>query len=47
MCARYTLTKKEKDLAKALDVIIPKDYSPNFNLARTQNVLVITADELG
>jgi putative SOS response-associated peptidase YedK len=47
MCARYTTDKKEKDLAKAPDVIIPKDYSPNFNLARTQNVLVITADELG
>jgi putative SOS response-associated peptidase YedK len=45
MCARYTLTKKEKDLAKALEVIIPADYAPNFNLAPTQNGLVITADE--
>ena len=47
MCARYTLTKKEKDLAKALEVIIPVDYAPNFNLAPTQNGLVITADEPG
>lgn len=45
MCARYTLTKKEKDLAKAFEVIIPDDYAPNFNLAPTQNGLVITADE--
>ena len=47
MCARYTLTKKEKDLVKALEVIIPDDYAPNFNLAPTQNGLVITADEPG
>lgn len=47
MCARYTLTKKEKDLAKALEVIIQDDYAPNFNLAPTQNGLVITADEPG
>lgn len=30
MCARYTLTKKEKDLAIALELIIPEDYAPNF-----------------
>lgn len=47
MCARYTLTKKDKDLAKPLEVIIPDDYAPNFNLAPTQNGLVITADEPG
>lgn len=39
------LTKKEKDLAKAFEIIIPDDYAPNFNLAPTQNGLVITADE--
>jgi putative SOS response-associated peptidase YedK len=47
MCARYTLTKEEKELAKALEVIIPEDYTLNFNLAPTQNGLVITADEQG
>ena len=44
MCARYTLTKKEKDLLKAYEVKLPNDYAPNFNLAPTQNGLVITAD---
>jgi putative SOS response-associated peptidase YedK len=45
MCARYTLTKKEKELLKAYEVQLPDNYQPNFNLAPTQEGLVITADE--
>lgn len=45
MCARYTLTKKEKELLKAYQVKLPKIFHPNYNLAPTQNGLVITADE--
>lgn len=44
MCARYTLSKKEKDLLKAYQVKLPENYSPNFNLAPTQNGLIVTAD---
>jgi len=45
MCARYTLTKKEKELLKAYQVKLPEIYEPNYNLAPTQKGLVITADE--
>jgi putative SOS response-associated peptidase YedK len=45
MCARYTLSKKEKELAKAYEVKLPPNYIPNFNLAPTQEGLIITADE--
>lgn len=45
MCARYTLTKKQLELLKAYQVKLPADYNPNFNLAPTQNGLIITADE--
>jgi len=45
MCARYTLTKKEKDLLKAYQVKLPGDFEPNYNLAPTQLGLVITANE--
>jgi len=45
MCARYTLTKEQKELLKAYAVKLPVDYSPNYNLAPTQNGLVITGDE--
>ena len=45
MCARYTLTKNEKELLIAYLVKLPPDYEPNFNLAPTQKGLVITADE--
>ena len=47
MCARYTLTKKEKELLKAYQVKLPKVFHPNYNLAPTQQGLVITADEPG
>lgn len=44
MCARYTLTKKEKELLQAYNVKLP-EFDPNYNLAPTQEGLVITADE--
>lgn len=47
MCARYTLTKAEKELAKLYGVQIPEPFAPNYNLAPTQEGLVITADEPG
>lgn len=45
MCSRYTLTKKEKEIKLAYEVKVAETYSPNYNLAPTQNGLVITADE--
>lgn len=45
MCARYTLSKSEKELLKAYQVKLPDNYKPNFNLAPTDNGLVITADQ--
>ncbi|TDQ12183.1 SOS response-associated peptidase [Pedobacter metabolipauper] len=44
MCARYTLTRSEKQLLEAYNVKFP-EFEPNYNLAPTQNGLVITADE--
>jgi putative SOS response-associated peptidase YedK len=45
MCARYTLTRAEKELAKLFGVQIPEAFAPNYNLAPTQEGLVITAAE--
>jgi len=47
MCARYTLTRAEKELAKLYQVKFPEGFQPNYNLAPTQEGLVITADEPG
>jgi putative SOS response-associated peptidase YedK len=47
MCARYTLSKKQEQILKAYSVSIAGEYSPNYNLAPTQEGLVITADEPG
>lgn len=44
MCARYTMTKKEKEILKAYQVKLPP-FEPNYNIAPTQEGLVITADE--
>lgn len=44
MCARYTLTKSEKELLEAYNVKMP-EFEPNYNIAPTQEGLVITADE--
>jgi putative SOS response-associated peptidase YedK len=42
MCGRYTLTKTEK-LAKRYNLAnVPKDIRPNFNVAPTQTMPVIT-----
>jgi len=45
MCARYSLTKSEKELMKAYMVKYPGPLTANYNLAPTQEGLVITADE--
>ena len=45
MCARYTLTKAEKAIIQTYAVKISGLFEPNFNLAPTQEGLVITADE--
>jgi putative SOS response-associated peptidase YedK len=45
MCARYTLTKSEKQLLEAYNVKLEMPFEPNYNLAPTQNGLVITSDE--
>ena len=47
MCARYTITRAEKELAKMYNVQISEPFIPNYNLAPTQKGLVITADEPG
>ncbi|MET3115734.1 putative SOS response-associated peptidase YedK [Pedobacter sp. CG_S7] len=47
MCARYSLTRAEKDLLKSYNVKFKEPFTPNYNLAPTQNGLVITADEPG
>jgi putative SOS response-associated peptidase YedK len=45
MCARYTITKTEKQLLDAYNVKLEMPFEPNYNLAPTQNGLVITSDE--
>jgi putative SOS response-associated peptidase YedK len=45
MCARYTLSKTEKDILKIYPYKLRGPYNPNYNLAPTQEGLVITADE--
>lgn len=45
MCARYTLTKKQEEILKAYAVKLFGEFTPNYNLAPTQEGLVITADE--
>jgi len=47
MCGRYTLTKTEK-LAKRFNLAsVPKDIHPNYNVAPTQLMPVITQDADG
>lgn len=45
MCARYTLTRRQEEILKAFTVSIMEPFQPNYNLAPTQNGLVVTADE--
>ncbi|HSX52777.1 MAG TPA: SOS response-associated peptidase [Patescibacteria group bacterium] len=48
MCGRYTLNKKADDIAKRYKVAeVPKDVHPNFNVAPSQTMPVITEDESG
>lgn len=47
MCARYTLTRAEKEIQKLYEVQLKEGFAPNYNLAPTQEGLVITADEPG
>jgi putative SOS response-associated peptidase YedK len=47
MCTRYTLTRAEKEIQKRYEVKLKESFAPNYNLAPTQNGLVITADEPG
>lgn len=45
MCARYTLTKAQKELMKTYSRKVVGNYTPNYNIAPTASTLVITADE--
>lgn len=45
MCARFSLTRAEKELLKYYNVQYNEPFTPNYNLAPTQVGLVITADE--
>lgn len=45
MCARYTLSKAEKEILQAYAAEMVEPFAPNYNLAPTQNGCVITADE--
>jgi putative SOS response-associated peptidase YedK len=45
MCARYSLTREEKRLTALYYASLKEPYEPNYNLAPTQEGLVITADE--
>jgi len=45
MCTRYTLTRAEKELQERYKVKLKESFEPNYNLAPTQEGLVITADE--
>jgi len=47
MCARYTLTKAEKELLKEYPVEIPEALTCNYNVAPTHAMPVITADDPG
>ncbi len=48
MCGRYTLNKKAGDVAKRFNIATkPKDLRPNFNVAPSQVMPVITEDDKG
>lgn len=44
MCARFTLTAEEKEIARQYRQVA-EDFIANYNIAPTQKSLVITADE--
>lgn len=47
MCGRYTIKSSPELIKETFQVQIPEILEPNYNLAPTQNGLVITADEPG
>ena len=46
MCGRFTLTKDLKELAERFSASIPQNanYNPRYNIAPTQNVIVVNDD---
>lgn len=44
MCARYSMSPKEKQLLKEYTIPIPEEFEPRYSLAPTDIGLVITAD---
>jgi len=47
MCARYTVKTPATEIGKLYHAQAPVDFEPNYNLAPTQEGLVITSDEPG
>lgn len=44
MCGRFTLTVDPEELARAFNLTTVPDFAPRYNIAPTQNALVITAE---
>lgn len=44
MCARYTLTKKDKELLTAYEAKITEPFTPDYNIAPTDGGMIIRAD---
>lgn len=48
MCGRYTLNKQADDLAKRYNIAkLPADIKPNYNVAPSQTMPIITEDDSG
>lgn len=48
MCGRYTLASKVSDLRELIDFeseFVPDDFGPRFNIAPTQDVLILRKDK--
>lgn len=45
MCARYTLTKKDKELAEVYAAKVIDPFSPDANIAPTDGGMIIRADK--
>jgi putative SOS response-associated peptidase YedK len=45
MCARYTLSKNQEQVLKTFAVKLFAEFTLTYNLASSQEGLVITADE--
>lgn len=44
MCGRFTLTVDPEELARAFSLTTVPDFAPRYNIAPTQNALVITSE---